>query len=126
MRCPTKLATANWLSASGSPVLGGSYSVTASGGAPSTTIWLYTGALTGQPFDYHPYGYTNCFGWQGFSSVNSTTTDAAGNATVNVAVPNNTALIGALSGSQFLQSNPNVAGSFGFSNAARVVTGLLP
>jgi serine protease AprX len=115
------------LTASGSPVLGGSYTVAASGGAASSTILLYTGAIDfSQPFDYHPFGYTNCYGWQDFSFVTSTTTDAAGNASVLTAVPNNPGLIGALSGAQFLQFNANVAGSYGFSNAARVVTGLAP
>ena len=115
------------LSASGAPVLGGSYTVSASGALPSSSILLYTGTpVSGVPFDYDPFGYTNCFLWLSAMSLSSTTTDIAGNASVVVPVPNNTALIGALTSAQFLQSNTNVAGDFSFSNALRVVTGLAP
>src|SRR5690606_3494294 len=71
----------------GLPVLGGSYMFTASGGLPSTPIFLNLGFDNGPPvypWNLTVFGFTNCYFWHDIAATLNTVTSGSGSAAVTL------------------------------------------
>jgi len=111
------------LSATGTPQLGGSYSVDLAGAAIGTVAILFTGASNSTwngiplPFDLAIAGAPGCALLASGTMMSSTATNGSGQASLPLGLPNDPALCGAALFQQWLVYDPNANNlGFAFSN----------
>lgn len=110
---------------SGSAALGAVLNVEASGGAATQPIVLNIGTIGTTPFpiDLASVGFPGCSVWHSSETNVPGITDAAGDHTVSLNVPNSNPLTGARLFFQFVHLNPTVPVGAAVSNGGRAVFG---